>query len=163
VTIIDGMATRATTWWAYAAGLSATVGFVPLHLIWALGFPLWADPDLFRTWYDTGGAGYLFALNALALLPAVLALALVRPWGLRFPRMLLIVPGTVVSVFLFAYTAFAAAIVPSQWNSEGAIFEPWIALYGIPQFLIWATGLAVATRSYALRTRPPECRAVGAP
>ena len=28
---------------AYASALSATIGFIPLHAVWALGIPLWAD------------------------------------------------------------------------------------------------------------------------
>ena len=74
---------------AIRAAYSA-VGFIPLHLIWALGVPLFAYPELFDPWYADGGGGYLWALNGLALLPIVLALALVRPWGLIFPRW---VPG----------------------------------------------------------------------
>jgi hypothetical protein len=157
---------RRTTWVAYASAASATIGFIPLHLVWALDIPLWADADRFHAWHQDGGGTYLFALNALALLPALLVLALVRPWGLMFPRwvpwlagrrvprMLLIMPGAGLSVLLLAYTVFAAALAPSQWNDPAAIFEPWIVLYGVPQFLVWVIGLIVATHSYARRTAP---------
>ncbi|EXG80618.1 hypothetical protein [Cryptosporangium arvum] len=150
---------------AYVAAAAATVGFIPLHAIWALGIPLFADPDLFRPWYEDGGGTYLLTLNLLALLPAVLALALVRPWGLCFPRwvpivrrrgvprMLLIVPGAGLSAALLAYTLFAAALMPFQWNDPAAIFDPRTGVYGVIQFSVWITGLAIATRSYARRTR----------
>ncbi|SHN47173.1 hypothetical protein [Cryptosporangium aurantiacum] len=150
---------------AYAAAAAATIGFIPLHAIWALGIPLFADPELFRPWYEDGGAVYLLTLNLLALLPAVLAIALVRPWGLVFPRwvpafsgrqvprILLIAPGVALSVALFAYTVFAAVLMPLQWNNPDAIFDARTGIYGIGQFLIWVGGLAIATHSYTRRTR----------
>lgn len=150
---------------AYVAAAAATIGFIPLHAIWALGIPLFADPALFRSWYDDGGGTYLLTLNLLALLPAVLALALVRPWGLCFPRwvplvgthgvprLLLIVPGAALCAALLLYTVFAAALMPFQWNDPAAIFDPRTGVYGLVQFAVWITGLAIATRSYARRTR----------
>jgi hypothetical protein len=141
---------------AWAAAASATLGFVPLHLAWALGFPLFADPELFRDWHDDGGRGYLLTLNALAVLPAVLALALVQSWGLRFPRRLLVVAGTGLGVFLLLYTLYAAVLGVVLADAENAVFSPWTVVYGVPQFLIWAGGLLIATRSYAARTRPAD-------
>jgi hypothetical protein len=155
---------------AYLSAAAATIGFIPLHLVWALGIPLWADADLFAAWHRDGGGTYLLTLNVLALLPAVLAVALVRPWGEVFPRWapllagrpvprrLLIAPGFGVSVFLLGYTVFAAAVAPSQWNDPAAVFSPWLIVYGVPQFLVWAIGLLIATRSYARRTGPSGSR-----
>ncbi|MFD8784576.1 hypothetical protein [Kitasatospora sp. NPDC059599] len=37
------------------SALSATAGFIPLHAVWALGVPLWADEAKFRDWYAGGG------------------------------------------------------------------------------------------------------------
>ena len=149
---------------AYAAFAAATIGFLPLHLIWGFGIPLFADPDLFATWHADGGGSYLLTLNALAILPAVLALALIRPWGRRFPgstpiwhgrtvpRALLLVPGYGLVVALGAYTIFASVLAVVQWNAPNAIFSPWTGVYGIPHFIVWVTGLAIATTSYAGRT-----------
>jgi hypothetical protein len=151
---------------AYTAFAAATIGFLPLHVVWALGIPLFADEELFRPWYEDGGGGYLLVLNVLALAPAVLALALVRPWGLifprwvpfagrrRVPRMLLIAPGTALTIFLLAYTLYALVLFPLQYGDPAAIFDPGTVVYGIVQFAAWIGGLAVATRSYARRTRP---------
>ncbi|HYN92299.1 MAG TPA: hypothetical protein VES42_00410 [Pilimelia sp.] len=158
---------RRAVWAAYWAAAAPTVGFIPLHLVWALGIPLFADADLFDPWYTDGGGTYLWTLNALALLPAVLALALVRPWGLviprsvpvfgghRVPRLLLIVPGTLLSTGLFAYTAMAPIVAARTWDHPGAIFSPWTVVFGIVVFAVWICGLAIATHSYARRTRPP--------
>lgn len=158
---------------AYVAAAAATIGFLPLHVVWALGIPLFADEELFRPWYEDGGGAYLLVLNVLALAPAVLALALVRPWGLvfprwvpgaarrRVPRMLLIAPATAVTIFLFAYTVFAVVLLSIQHGDPAAIFSAGTVVYGIVQFAIWVAGLAIATHSYASRTRPAPRSAPG--
>ncbi|BBH68254.1 hypothetical protein ACTI_49390 [Actinoplanes sp. OR16] len=160
---------------AYVAALAATLGFLPLHVIWALGIPLFADPDRFAAWHADGGGTYLLTLNLLAVLPAILALALVRPWGLRFPswtpfwrdrpvpRLLLLIPGYGLVVVLGAYTVFAAFLAVQQRDAPDAIFDPWTGLIGIPHFIIWVTGLTIATRSYDLRTRPSADHATRSP
>ncbi|MER0443479.1 hypothetical protein ABR738_02660 [Streptomyces sp. Edi4] len=148
---------------AYASALSATVGFIPLHAVWALGIPLWADKDKFRDWYAEGGGPYLLVLSGLALLGGVLALSLVRSWGLVFPRWVPLMAGRrvpprmlagtafAVSVFLLLYTVWAAIQTVVQWNDD-SVFSSWITIYGIPQFLVWAIGLLIAARSYRRRT-----------
>ncbi|MFC9234903.1 hypothetical protein ACFTZK_00105 [Streptomyces decoyicus] len=150
---------------AYASALSATVGFIPLHAVWALGVPLWADKVKFREWYAVGGGPYLFVLSGLALLTGILALSLVRPWGLMFPswtpflagwrvpRRTLAATAFTVSAFLLLYTIWAAAQTIKDFNDDG-IFSPWTAVYGIPQFLVWGIGLAIAAHSYRRRTSP---------
>ncbi|GAA4972811.1 hypothetical protein [Actinoplanes utahensis] len=149
----------------WVAALSATAGFMPLHAIWGAGIPLFAEADRFEVWYADGGGGYLWTLNALAVLPAVLALALIRPWGLvfprwapwsagrRVPRLLLVVPGYLLVLALGGYTILAMVLMVVQWDSPEAIFSPWTGIYGVAQFLVWITALAVAARSYDLRTR----------
>ena len=149
---------------AYASALSAVIGFIPLHLVWALGIPLLADEERFRTWYDGGAAAYLHTLNVLALLPAILAVALVRPWGLvfprwvpfwagrRVPRLLPIIAGYAVSVLLALYATYAVVLAFVLFDEPEAIFSPWTIVYGVPQFTVWALGLFLATRSYAART-----------
>jgi hypothetical protein len=146
------------------AALAATVGFMPLHAVWAAGIPLFAEAERFRIWHADGGGLYLWTLTALAVLPAVYAYALIRPWGLEFPRwtpwagrrvprMLLIVPGYALVGALGGYTALAVVLTVVQWGSPDTIFNPWTGVYGIVQFTVWVVALAVATRSYARRTR----------
>ncbi len=144
---------------AYASAFSATAGFIPLHAVWALGIPLWADEKKFREWYEVGGGPYLFILGGLALMAGVLALSLVRPWGLvfpswvpylagrRVPRRTLSVTAFAVSAFLLLYTVWAGVQFVTQFNDDG-IFSQWIIIYGIPQFLVWGIGLLIAARSY---------------
>jgi heme/copper-type cytochrome/quinol oxidase subunit 2 len=62
------------------------------------------------------------------------------------------VPAFAFAVFLLAYAAFAAVVLPPQWNDPAAIVNPWIVVLGLAQFPIWAIGLIIATLSYARRT-----------
>ncbi|WP_327280123.1 MULTISPECIES: hypothetical protein [unclassified Streptomyces] len=149
---------------AYASAFSATVGFVPLHAVWALGIALWVDESKFRDWYAVDGGPYLFVLCGLAVMAGVLALSLVRPWGLVFPRWVPLVAGRrvpprtlattafTVAALLLLYTVWAAVLTVDQWNAP-SIFSRWIVVYGIPQFLVWGIGLFIAARSYHSRTR----------
>jgi hypothetical protein len=150
----------------WIAAIAATAGFMPLHVVWAAGIPLFADEQRFEVWHADGGGAYLWTLNALAVLPAVLAFALIQPWGLEFPRwvpglagrrvprLLLTVPGYALVVALSGYTALAVVLSFVQWDSPEAIFSPWTGVYGVVHFVVWISALAVTTRSYAKRTRP---------
>ncbi|MEU5157433.1 hypothetical protein [Glycomyces sp. NPDC021274] len=150
---------------AWASALSSTVGFIPIHAVWAAGIPLWADPDKFKDWYVEGGGPYLFVLSGLATLAGILALSLIRPWGQIFPRWVPLLAGRkvprrtlsgtafAVSVFLLGYTGWAAWLTAADFTDEG-IFSPWIVVYGIPQFLVWGIGLFMAAWSYRARTAP---------
>lgn len=150
---------------ACASAFSATFGFIPLHTVWALGIPLWAHEDRFREWYAQGGGPYLLVLGALALAAGVLALSLVRPWGVVFPGRTPFLGGRRVphrslaamaflaSVFLLLYTVWAAVRTAADFSDDG-VFSPWIVVFGVPQFLVWGIGLFVAALSYRRRTSP---------
>lgn len=162
------------------AVLAATAGFVPLHMVWAMGIPLLADAGRFEVWHADGGGVHLWTLNVLALLPVVMAFALTRPWGMVFPRwvpefggrkvprLLLIVPGCVLVAVLSGYTMLTVVlssvgwdnpIIPwdgpesVRWDGSAGIFSPWTGVYGITQFIVWITALTTAIHSYAVRTR----------
>jgi hypothetical protein len=94
---------------AYASALSTTIGFIPLHAVWALGVPLWADEDRFREWYADRGGPYLFVLSGLAVLAGVLALSLVRPCGRVFPSWVPSLAGRKVPPRTLTATAFAVS------------------------------------------------------
>jgi hypothetical protein len=95
----------------------------------------------------------------LKLMGAFLALALVRPWGRRIPRRLLLIAGAVAAAALVLYGAiemFGEALVET-----GAIrpsgYVDWRALrwhLGVWDlwFLAWGVALAVALRDVASRT-----------
>lgn len=158
---------RAARLGGYLSAAAAVFGFIPLHLVWAFGIPLFAAEGRFRPWYEDGGGLYLFVLCGMALLPAVLSMALIRPWGVVFPRWvpllagrrvprhLLVVPGYGVAALLLSYSVYAIVLTVVQHGSPGGIFSPWTGVYGIVQFIPWWLGLFLATRSYAARTAPP--------
>ncbi|MET8277808.1 hypothetical protein [Micromonospora sp. NPDC005174] len=93
--------------WARRAGhvawIAPVLGFIPLHVPWILGIPLFAHAEPFEEWYHGRGPGvgdhpvdgflglpagafYLGLLCVLAGLGGVLALGLISDWGRTFPR-----------------------------------------------------------------------------
>ncbi|SDT45316.1 hypothetical protein [Actinoplanes derwentensis] len=148
----------------WVAALAAG-GFLPLHLVWAAGIPLFADPERFARWYANGGAAYLWVLNGLAVLPVILAFALIQPRGLvfpgwvpgvagrRVPRLLLIVAGYALVAALSGYTLFAFVLTFVQLGAPEEIFNPWTGVYEFVQFTVWIVALTVAVHSYDIRTR----------
>lgn len=157
---------RAARIGGWASAVAPVVGFIPLHLVWAFGFPIFANEERFDAWHADGGGPYLFALCALALLPVLLSLALIQPWGLVFPRWvpwfagrrvsrrLLVVSGYGVPALLLTYSVYALVVTLTTYDNAEVIFSPWTAVYGIAQFIPWWLGLFLAARSYAARTAP---------
>ncbi|MEU5564933.1 hypothetical protein [Micromonospora musae] len=93
------------------------LGFIPLHVPWILGIPLFANPGPFEEWYHGRGPGvgdhpvegflgmpagafYLGVLCILAALGGVLALGLISDWGLTFPRWIPLLRGRRVPPWL---------------------------------------------------------------
>ena len=98
----------------------------------------------------------------LKLMGASLALALVRPWGQRIPRRLLLIAGAVAAAVLILYGAvemFGEALVetgairPSghvDWRAlrwHLGVWDLW--------FLAWGVALAVALRGMPVNAWPP--------
>ncbi|WP_146763170.1 hypothetical protein [Micromonospora noduli] len=177
--------------WARRAGhvawIAPVLGFIPLHVPWILGIPLFANPDPFREWYHGRGPGvgdhpvdgflglpagafYLGLLCVLAGLGGVLALGLIKDWGLVFPRWvpwlrgrrvpqwLPLTPTVLGSALMIGYSAtlpwqFAADL---RESSADDIFTPTGVLIGLPLLLAWAVALPLAGWSYFRRTRRPR-------
>jgi hypothetical protein len=90
---------RWARWAGHVAWVAPVLGFIPLHIPWILGIPLFANPGPFREWYHGRGPGagdhpiegflgipagafYLGTLCILAALAGILALGLIGDWGL---------------------------------------------------------------------------------
>lgn len=114
---------------------------------------------------DDRDVGFLidaWVSGLLKLAGAVLALALVQPWGRRvFPRRLLLVVGWACSALLIVYGA--GTVINMLLVVVGGIPVPadmdWRGFYGHlclwdPWFLLWGLLLALATRSLARPIRP---------
>jgi len=116
---------------------------------------------------DTTTAIVISIVVVLKLMGSLLALALVRPWGQRIPRRLLLVVGAVAAGVLILYGTVemigealveTGAIRPSghvDWRAlrwHLGVWDLW--------FLIWGVALAVAlTASAASRHSTPRPRA----
>ncbi|MGC4815925.1 hypothetical protein [Micromonospora sp. DT63] len=185
---VDASTTPPPPRWARRAGhvawIAPVLGFIPLHVPWILGIPLFANPDPFAQWYHGRGPGvgdhpvdgflglpagafYLGLLCVLAGLGGVLALGLIRDWGLTFPRWVPwlrgrrvppwvpLTPTVLGSAVMIGYSAtlpwqFAADLSESDAQD---IFTPTGVLIGLPLLLAWAIALPLAGWSYYRRTR----------
>lgn len=143
---------------AYGAAVAITP-YLLIKVVWVVGallglIPLGSDMGL-PQWV---------ALNTvtigMALIGILLALALVRPWGMRLPAAPLLFCGWVGAGFLVAMLPFQ--VLSTLMNSsdgtpeeEGTSFPDWeMALIGI-SFVGMGLGLAVALPAY-LRRRWPQ-------
>ena len=173
--------------WARIAGtvgwMALVVGFVPLHLPWIFGIPFLAHEKSFDAWYHgrsngtesapdgimgiPAGAFYLTVLTLLAILGGVLALGLIRPWGLvypswipflgrrRVPAWFPLTPTLLGSVGLVGYSLTLPVQIPRA-IADASPADPFTltgALIGLPVMLAWAVALPVAGWSYFRRTR----------
>ncbi|HEV2761079.1 MAG TPA: DUF3995 domain-containing protein [Acidimicrobiales bacterium] len=100
---------RRTTWPAYAAAAVAFV-FALVSLYWAAGGmagmgTLGGEIERLGRARDPDLVAATWAATVLKLLGALLALALVRSWGRRLPRRLLLVTAWAGAVVLTLYGA----------------------------------------------------------
>lgn len=128
-------------WAAYSAGAWALV-FAAVHLYWALGGTAGLPKGMS---VDMNPA--LFVINVLAVplsvVGALLALALVRPWGRLLPRRLLLASAWAVCALLIVHSAptlvegglvvtglgDAKPSVRERWSLF--VYEPWFFMGGV--------------------------------
>ncbi|WP_406066977.1 hypothetical protein [Micromonospora sp. NBC_01638] len=104
-------------------------------------------------WMEQHGIDFtvLGALGGVLLLTA-----LTRPWGERLSRWALLVPGWAGAVALTPYgfaTMIASAAGFTVGDAEG--WSRWVGYVGGLAFAGLGLSLALCTRSYQRRTRPP--------
>ncbi|WP_328923621.1 DUF3995 domain-containing protein [Streptomyces sp. NBC_00190] len=145
---------RSRTWPGYAAAAAALAYAAP-HFWWGAGIAATFPGDFASAPHGTWEAaiGY-WGMGVVALIGAVVALALVRPWGLRLPRRALCVPSLTASVgmTLWGFTYFALqyllaagrvvsapAFVAKDVHPQAAWGLFW---YGL--FVLWCLMLGVA-------------------
>jgi len=155
--------------WRWAAyGACAVAGaYAVVSLYWALGGTavLHTVGGVAERMARSGGTVALLVIAVTVLvkvLGALLALALVRPWGRRLPRRALLVAGVGAAAVLVIYGA--AEVTAEALVETGAIkgsgSVDWTALrwhlaLWDPWFLLWGLLLAVATRGYAIASTGP--------
>ena len=153
-----------TAWAAYAACALALLSAIP-SFYWAAGGTIGLDTvggaieELARA-RDPAGVALGISAGALKVAGAVLALALVRPWGRRVPRRLLAGVAGAASVVLTLYggllVAVGALVLAGVIRPAGPVDRAalrWHVLLWDPWFLVWGLLLGVATWHYAGRSR----------
>jgi hypothetical protein len=165
--------------WARIAvyiAMVAPIFYVLTRYVWALGFPLGMNEELFRSGQESGKwiGGALFLGNFI-LVGALLMLGLIQRWGEVFPRWMIglagrrvpialaVVPASLASVLLIVGGIGIWAGVPQMIaNAEaagaegaGLIGELVFQLGPTLLFPVWGVALAVATLGYYYRRRGP--------
>jgi hypothetical protein len=140
--------TRSLAWAGYAASAWAIAYAIGVRGYQGLGGTVglagtFEDPAAMRQASLIAGAGILVV--------GLAALALVRPWGLRFPRWLVIVPALTGSAYAAAHAL--TAYVTKPLDAAGVVhlqFDGWAQRHQTAQFLWdllfyepWFLGLGV--------------------
>lgn len=113
--------------WAGRAAFAWAVIFALMSLYWAAGgrvggATLGVEIDRLAHERDASFVAGLWAAFALKAAAAVLALALVQPWGRRLPRRLVLVLGTATGIGITLYAA--ANLVQHALMASAAIGTP---------------------------------------
>ncbi|WHT15608.1 hypothetical protein N8J89_20900 [Crossiella sp. CA-258035] len=141
-------------------GIAAFVPYVVMKALWAWGFRLGdsVPPDLVGAGRGLYGLLARYGLDATALAALagmVLLLALVRPWGERVPRWLLLGPAW-LGALLGPYGVVGlgwGAMVLLGWLPGSADAPVWVGLVGAVGFGGFGIASGVAAWSYQRRTR----------
>ena len=158
------MRSRATVWAAYAACALALLYAVP-SFYWALGGTAGLDTvggaikELGRS-RDPAGVGLGIGAGVLKVAGALLALALVRPWGRPIPRRLLLGAAWAASAVLTVYggllVAVGALVLTGLVSPAGPVDLTalrWHVLLWDLWFLVWGLLLGVAAWHYGRESR----------
>lgn len=158
------MRSRSTAWAAYAACALALLYAVP-NFYWALGGTAGLDAvggaieELART-RDPVGVALGIGAGVLKVAGALLALALVRPWGRAVPRRLLLGAAWAASLVLTAYggllVAVGALVLTGIVSPSGPVDRSalrWHVLLWDLWFLVWGLVLGVAAWQYGRASR----------
>jgi len=161
---------------AVYVAMVAPIFYVFTRYIWALGFPLGMNEELFRSGQESGKwiGGALFLGNFI-LLGAFLMLGLVQRWGEVFPRWMIGLSGRRVPIALAVVLASLVSVllivggigiwsglgqmvansVAAGAEGAGLIGEIIFQLGPTLLFPVWGVALAVATLGYYYRRRDP--------
>ncbi|MCX5198575.1 DUF3995 domain-containing protein [Streptomyces sp. NBC_00249] len=141
-------------WTGYAAAAAALAYAAP-HFWWGAGIGATFPGDFAGAPHGTWEAavGY-WGMGGVAVLGAVVALALVRPWGRRLPRRLLAVPVLAASagMTLWGFTYFALqyllaaerVVSAPAFAAQDAHPQAAWGLFWYALFVVWGVTLGAA-------------------
>ncbi|MGW5342859.1 DUF3995 domain-containing protein [Streptomyces sp. HUAS TT3] len=147
----------------YVAAVAALAYAAP-HFWWGAGIGATFPGDFAGAPHGTWEAavGY-WGMGGVAVFGAVLALALVRPWGRRLPRRLLAVPALIASfgMSLWGFTYFALqyllaagrVVSAPAFAAKDAHPDAVWGLFWYGLFLVWGIALGVAAYERLHRDR----------
>lgn len=150
---------RATVWAAYTAAALALLYAVP-SFYWALGGTAGLDTvagaiERLGRAHDPAGVALAIGSGVLKVAGGLLALALVRPWGRRIPRRLLLGAAWAASAVLTAYGGLlvlvGALVLTGLINPSDPVDRTalrWHVLLWDLWFLVWGVALGVAAWHY---------------
>jgi hypothetical protein len=158
-----------TTWAAYAACALALLSAIP-SFDWATGGTSGlatvggAIEELARA-RDPAGVALGVGVGVLKVAGAVLALALVRPWGRRVPRRLVggvaWAAGVVLTLYSGLLVAVGALVLTGVIRPAGPVDRMalrWHVLLWDLWFLVWGLLLGVAAWHYGRQSRDRGAR-----
>lgn len=138
-----GTAQSTNGWWSAYAACAWMVFFAIVHVYWALGGTLGMPPG--RSVFDT--SLLLFAnlvAIPLSVVGALLALALVRPWGRRFEVRKLLAVSWAAAAFMVLHAVTAIGVL-FEVGAEGLTTDQrYILLLYEPYWLVGGILLALA-------------------
>ncbi len=147
-------------WAAYAACAWALI-FAAVSFYWAAGGTIGADtnaPAIARHVLarEPGWVALIWLTGCLKLIVALIALALVRPWGRAIPRRLLLAAAWCASAIMTVYEGVASLIqhalmvagVVATPEGLGARSARWHLILWDPWWLLGGLLLGVATWMY---------------
>ncbi|MFE3450506.1 hypothetical protein ACFXJ8_16385 [Nonomuraea sp. NPDC059194] len=152
----------ATPRWGYVAAYAAVAGClvrIVAQLTMGVDIPYAASPSLLIFEF-----GFLLAG---VLLPHALVHGWGKVWprwvvplaGRRVPRWLVMGPGFAISAAMLAYFGTGVTQMVRE-TVDGTLQEPAFMWVAVPAYVVWGLGLAVASVSYYLITRP-ACASCG--
>jgi hypothetical protein len=160
-----------STTWGYVACISALLYAAP-HLWWGMGISV-AFPGDYQSFPNNvwSIAIGFWTMGFVAVLAAIFALSFIKPWGRRFPRLMLLTLGWVSSIGLafwglgFYYLRFFIEIgrvtSSSQFIYQDSTIHPIIWGYiWYSLFLIWGISLGLTVLQYQIRSRVQKKEAI---
>ena len=137
-------------------GCAWAVAYVPIHVYWAVTGSTWPLGELagldYSTWRATNWAASVVITGA-----AVVSLALVRPWGRRLPRWMLLGVAALAGGFAVLHAVGRSTqillLMAGVGNGPVTTFDRLDLLVFEPWFLVMGVLLVVAARQHARRNR----------